>query len=332
MDEKRIDLKTALRELAAEESGKAGPHVGSKRLVAYRQGTLPAAEREAVQEHLSLCTRCTGLLLELRLFEATAAEGDAELEPLRQEAWESLVRHLPPPPPRARRTPRYLYAAVAALLLATVGLSFWAAVTVQRSRRLEQRLEAREATLADLRSTLAETERQLAAVRGQIESRGQTAGRVEELEARLAELTSAPEELRRAPQAAGGDRFAAAAGEIEVSVAPRFVLRGQEPSDGLLQGKGAVSSVRLPEKGDRFTLALSLAGHAVYGEYRLELVDQSGRVLWSGRRPGNALLGDAGTSVLVNGLGPGAYRLRIEGLRPDRTELLAEYLLQVEPR
>jgi hypothetical protein len=55
-------------------------------------------------------------------------------------------------------------------------------------------------------------------------------------------------------------------------------------------------------------------------------------VLWSGRRPGRSLLGDAGTSVSMNGLVPGVYRLRIEGLRPDRTELLAEYLLRVEAR
>ena len=28
------------------------PHVGTKRLIAYREGTLPGAEREKVQEHL----------------------------------------------------------------------------------------------------------------------------------------------------------------------------------------------------------------------------------------------------------------------------------------
>lgn len=321
MDEKRIDLKAALRELAAEESGKAGPHVGTKRLIAYRQGTLPAEEREAIQEHLSLCSRCTGLLRELRDFEAAVAEADPGPEPLRQEAWESLAQRLPPPP-RARRIPPLFYAA-AALLLAVLGLSFWAAVTVQRSRQrltsLEQRLEEREAALA-------ETERQLEAARGQLQSRGQTVAQVEELETRVAELTSALEEIRRNLPEPGGERIAA----VEVSVAPRFALRGQEPSgSGFLQGKGAVNPVRLPEEG-RVTLALSLSGHPVYGEYRLELVDSSGEVLWSGRRPGRSLLGDAGTSVSVNGLEPGDYRLRVEGLSPERTELLAEYLLQVE--
>jgi anti-sigma factor RsiW len=45
-----------------------GLHIGLKRLIAYCQGRLPAAQCEAVQEHLSLCPRCTGLLLELRGF------------------------------------------------------------------------------------------------------------------------------------------------------------------------------------------------------------------------------------------------------------------------
>jgi hypothetical protein len=59
-------------------------------------------------------------------------------------------------------------------------------------------------------------------------------------------------------------------------------------------------------------------------------VDQDGKVLWAGRRPGRSLLGDAGTALSVSGLGPGPYRLRIEGLGPDRTELLGEYLLDVK--
>jgi anti-sigma factor RsiW len=96
VDEKRPDLKAVLRELAAEESGDAGPHVGSKRLIAYRQGTLPAAERETVQEHLSRCPRCTGLWRELKEFETAAARGDAGPEPQRREAWESLAGRLAP--------------------------------------------------------------------------------------------------------------------------------------------------------------------------------------------------------------------------------------------
>jgi hypothetical protein len=356
MDEKRADLKAALRELAAEEAGDLGAHVGLKRLIAYRQGTLPAAEREDLQEHLSLCPQCTERLLELRDFEAASARGDAAgAESLQQEAWESLARHLPrkestirPMTSAARReaprrrVPVFIYAAAAALLLAVIGLSTWAATTVQQERRrlarLEHQLEAREEALAAARRSLADAERQLDGARGHIQDLekeiGQhPAGRVDELEARVAELTSALDELRRAPQAPKGrDRTAVASQNIEISAAPRFALRGQEsPENAFLRSGGVVNSVHISTSADRFTVALSLADHPVLDEYRLVLMDRDGKVLWEGRRRGASLLGDAGTSVSMRGLAPGRYRLRVEGLIQQRSELLAEYLLAVEP-
>jgi hypothetical protein len=352
VDEKRIDPRgEAPPDPAAGASGDIGQHCGLKRLVAYRQGTLPAAERESVQEHLSLCPRCTRLLLEVRDFEASAARGESG--PLRQEAWDSLARRLPAAPairplpsagrhPGRRRLPRFVMGAAAALLLAVVGFSVWAAVTVLRERhrlaRLEQRLEEREAALAALRGSLAEAERQLAVARGQIRKLAKQEidrrpEREEELEARVAELSAELAELRRSPAARGGaDRIAAASRELDVAVAPRFVLRGQEAPDAeFLRGGGVVNPVRKPPRQDRFTVALSLADGTAYEEYRLELIDREGKRLWAGRRPGSALLGDAGTSLSIRGLGPGLYRLRIQGLRRDHAELVAEYLLDVVP-
>ncbi|HEX7182636.1 MAG TPA: hypothetical protein VF756_12400 [Thermoanaerobaculia bacterium] len=352
MDEKRTDLRAALRELAAEEAAEIGPHAGLKRLIAYRRDSLSVAEREALQEHLSLCPKCAERLLELRDFEAASAQGNAAgPESFRQEAWESLAWRLPWKVSAirpiagaarrevARRRPHLAYGATAALLLAVVGLAVWTAVTAQQARqrlaRLEQRLEEREEALAAARRSLAEAERQLTTARRHIQDLEkrpeQTAGRMAALETRVAELTSALEELRRTPQAPQGRDRLVVASQIEVSVAPRFALRGQEDSEsGFLRGGGAVNHVRIPPQADRFTVALSLADDPVYGEYRLELMDRDGQVLWTGRRPGKALLGDAGTSVSIDGLRPGPYRLRIEGLHPDRTELLAEYVLAVE--
>jgi Putative zinc-finger len=354
VDEKRTDLKAALRDLAGEDAGDSGRHVGLKRLIAYRQGTLPAAEREEVQEHLSLCPRCTGLLLELRDFEAAAARGDVGPEHLRQEAWDSLVRRLPGEIPvrpiagaarreaqQRRRFPRFA-AAAAALLLAVLGLMLWAAITVlqehQRLTRLERRQEERDAALAGLQSSLAAAERQLDAARGQLRElertapagRGQPAPRVDELASEVAELTSAVAELRRTAQTLERrDQIARTSRGIEVSAAPLFALRGQAPKH--LRTGGEVNSVRIPPHEDRFTVTLGLAARPAYDEYRLELMDREGKLLWGGRRPGRSLLGDDGTEVSVSGLGPGLYRLRIEGVHPDRSELLAEYLLQVEP-
>jgi putative zinc finger protein len=342
VDEKRSDLRAALRELAAEEAAEIGPHVGLKRLSAYRRGHLPAAEREALQEHLSLCPKCAERLLELRDFEAASAGGGAAgPESLRQDAWESLARRLPwqvpavrpipgmdrPPVPRQQRLRYFIYGAAAALLLASIGLSVWVFQHErQRAARLEQRLMQQQETLTAARRSLAEAERQLAAAR---ENRSDQPARVAELEARIAELTAALEELRRSQQTPRGpDQIAVASRPIEVSVTPRFALRGQEPPGGVLQGDGAVNSVQM--KGNRFTVALSLADRSVYEHYRLELLDRAGDVLWAARRPGRSLLGDAGTTVSVSGLDAGRYRLRIDGLRANGSDLLAEYLLQVE--
>ncbi|MFL6199205.1 MAG: zf-HC2 domain-containing protein [Thermoanaerobaculia bacterium] len=330
----------------SDDDLKAGRHVGTRRLIAYREGRLPEAEREALQDHLSLCPRCTGLLRELRAFEAGAA-GAVETgpEPLKQQAWESLVRSLPRQepavrpvaalPPRRRPFPSFLYYAAAALLLAAIGFSAWSAVTIRQERKrlaaVERRLEERESALAAAQRSLAETERQLQAARGQIlvltGSKPDTRA-TDLLEARIAELTTALEELRRTPRAAGGhDRISAGARQIDLSAAPRFSLRGQEPGDGFLRGGGAVNSVR---QADRVRLAVDTSDHPAFAEYRFELVDEAGKMLWTGRRPGRSLLGDAGTTLALSGLGPGRYRLRIEGLSPDRTELLGEYVLEVK--
>jgi Putative zinc-finger len=317
VDEKRTDLKDAR------------PHVGLKRLTAYCRGALPEAEREAVQEHLSLCARCTGLLRELMSFEADAA-GPADqhdgLEAPRREAWESLSRRLsqrapqvPPAPAAAhgptspRPSPWLVYAAAAALLLAVAGLSVWSAVTIrqghERLARLERKLAEREGALAATQRSLADAERRLDAV---------------------AALTSELAEMRRMARAPEARERTAAAHPVELAVSPRFALRGEESPDSLLRPGGTENPVRISAAADGFTVVLSLAGQPVYDEYRLELVDHDGKALWTGRRPGRALLGDAGTSISIHGLGPGLYRLRIAGLPPGQRVPLAEYLLAVQ--
>lgn len=319
----------------------SGPHPGTRRLIAYREGTLPEAERDALQDHLSLCPTCTGLLRELRDFEAAAAGAvEAGPERLRQEAWESLADRLPRLPgkaPAVRMLPAasWVYAVAAVLLLAALGLSIWSTVMVRRERRrlaeLEQRLAEREAALSEAQRTLAETERRLQAARGRIEDLQDARPlktREAELEARIAELIGDLEKLRRAPREPGGpDRLTAGPQQIDLFVTPLFTLRGQEPEHSFLRGGGAVNPVA---QADRLALAVDLSAHPAYAEYRFQLLDQDGKVLGTGRRPARSVLGDAGTTLSVAGLSPGSYRLRIEGLSPGRAELLGEYLLEVE--
>lgn len=315
------------------ESGDVGRHYGLKRLIAYREGRLPAAESEKVEEHLSLCPRCTNLLLELRDFEAAVASGETGPESLRQEDWDALAQRLPALPalsalpaktPAIRPVPstaseerpgeprRFVSVALAAVLLfAVLGLTAWAAFTIVQERRqlasLERRLKERDAAVTALQRSLAEARRQLEAARRQIQDleKDRTGG--------------------KAPEKPGPAVMALR--EIEVSVAPRYVLRGHEASAVPVLRAGEVSSVRA-SPDHRIAVAIDLAGHPASEEYRFELIDSKGKALWSGRRLGASVLGDDGTSVSIRGLGPGLYRLRIKA---DGGTPVAEYPIRIEP-
>ncbi|HEX3130194.1 MAG TPA: zf-HC2 domain-containing protein [Thermoanaerobaculia bacterium] len=300
------------------------PHPGTKRLIAYRQGTLTAAERDAVQEHLSLCPRCTGLLRELRELEAAVESGAPAPDPLREEAWASLLQKLPAKPPAIRpvaplprsRAPYLARAAsivgIAALLVAVIGLAL-----LFRAER--QQLAARDQTLAGLRLSLADAGRQLDAAHGRIRLLEQ------EKASQAAELNARLEKLRRSAPIPSGERIA----DVGVSLSPRFVLRGEEPSgDDVLRGGGETNRAR--SRNGSFTVGLGPSETQVFPEIRLEIVDRNGKVVWSGRRPGESL-GDDGASLTIQGLRPGRYRLRVEGLQPNRTRFLGEYALDVEP-
>jgi hypothetical protein len=329
VDDERIDLRAALQELA-DETTEIGPHVGWKRLIAYRLGKLPAAEREALQEHLSLCARCTGRLRELRDFEAAAGAGDAAgPKTYADEAWEALIERLPrqrsairpiagavrrETPRQPRRSKRLFYVVAAALLLAVLGLSLWGVVTAQQSRRrltlVERRLAERESALAAAQRSLADAERRLATAQKSND----------QLAAQIAELRREPQEPPpRAP-------IVIAAADLAVTLAPRFALRGQEPAESdFLRGQGAVNAITISQPGDRFTVALPLPDRPA-SEILFELIDPQDKTLWKSRRPSASLLGDAGTSITIRGLSPGRYRLRVDGWQPE----LAEYILQID--
>lgn len=93
VDAKRTDLNASHRDHPDEDAEAVGHHVGLEGLIAYCEGRLTAAEREDLQEHLSLCARCTALLRELYEFASDSDQrGLTGPERLEQEAWESLVQ------------------------------------------------------------------------------------------------------------------------------------------------------------------------------------------------------------------------------------------------
>jgi anti-sigma factor RsiW len=110
MDRELPSLSAALRELASAEPGR-GEHPEPERLARYQAGELAAEESERVQDHLALCPECTAFVLALAEVPSAGPVRSSE------NGW------------RGQRT------ALAALLVATLGLTVW--VTAQRIRIAE---------------------------------------------------------------------------------------------------------------------------------------------------------------------------------------------------
>lgn len=96
-------------------------HPSPEDLVAYRQGRLEPAEAENLQDHLVLCPECADHLAELESFVEAGSQGPPQARSLPEtSAWRALQSRL-----RAPGRPA-LQALAASLLVAALGLGFWA--------------------------------------------------------------------------------------------------------------------------------------------------------------------------------------------------------------
>lgn len=91
------------------------------------EGTTPLAHREAIERHLATCEACRRLVADLRRIAQTA--GTLDRLPLPPGSWSRLAARLKEEPgfggtDRRRRLPS-AWLAVAALLVAAVGLAVW---------------------------------------------------------------------------------------------------------------------------------------------------------------------------------------------------------------
>lgn len=146
MDDDRR-LRAAAHAEALESLRRGGDHPSPEELLAYQEGSQPAAERDRLQEHLAGCRECAGALLDLAAFPQLPAGRSEErlgAEDLERE-WQRFAVAIGEAAPRplavARRwgpwatTPaaRLAYALAAGLLVVAVGLA-------ARVARLESRL------------------------------------------------------------------------------------------------------------------------------------------------------------------------------------------------
>lgn len=101
-------LREAMQALAREELAGA-EHPSASRLIARHRGTLPAAAVAAITEHLSLCSACTAMALDVAELFGGGEEDEEEPAPGRDEAaWRQFqtARRTAEAAPAARRPRR----------------------------------------------------------------------------------------------------------------------------------------------------------------------------------------------------------------------------------
>lgn len=325
-------------ELAEAEDG----HPGLERLLAYRDGELGEEAYEEIQEHLSLCKECTGLLLELEQFRADAAAGErGPSEEERQAAWAALRGELRQEreaqaigaapviswEERRRAGPSWTVVALAAALALTVlGLVF----VLQQGKKLR---ESDQAHLAAVRREAEELRARLEAVQqGATQKEGSetgtnpnpapAGGRGDEVPKTKA--PPAPDVLAHRPPAERPG-LPPVVSTIAVAVGPWLTVRGESNKPVRLEAGGKVNTVSADEKG-KILIGFALGPALQSQNVRLQLLDDDGKVLWSGEKLSAVVDGDLGTAAALTGLQPGRYRLQAEGVGG---EAAPEYVLEV---
>lgn len=82
-------VREAMASLAREEL-RGAEHLSTSRLIAYHRGEIPPAETPAITEHLSLCTECSALALEVAEFFADDDDEEDATPSAREAAWQEL--------------------------------------------------------------------------------------------------------------------------------------------------------------------------------------------------------------------------------------------------
>lgn len=130
-DEQR--LRAGIRALAAEDRRGLEPHPSPDELLEYQAGELAGEERERLQDHLALCSRCTRAVMDLASFpdveplreEDRLADSDLAAEWRRFQESGGAATSPQRPPAGSLASSRFAYALAASLLLAVIGLSIW---------------------------------------------------------------------------------------------------------------------------------------------------------------------------------------------------------------
>jgi hypothetical protein len=272
--------------------------------------TPQGIDPDFLEEHLASCPRCAAELELARM--SRRLEEDDKVVPLAR-------RTAPPAPATSWRG--WKTAALAAGLAGVVAFSGWFQTT-GRVRTLEEQVAGRMAAPAPAPPAAVSGEsarvQQLAA---ELEERGKKIEQLEEqlgqVERQATELSGQLDQLAEARPATPAPQINAWAGTLMPGA---DVVRGNEPA-GPSEIPGRTYA----------TLLLTPAHPETHREHAVEIVDPSGKVVWTA----SGLARDADTGSYNLTLPPGAlragsYTIRVYGLTDGRRDPVESYSIRVK--
>ena len=284
-------------------------------LVLATTDEMPEADRRLVAAHLTACLDCAEEFSLIRPLKSFAEQAAAETAPgaiTIANAWGPGVARLS----WWRRFTMDLYygpasfAIAVLLLLVSVALGVWVTSIRRENRlsiaRLEQEVSERDQAARSATESLEETKRQLEEDRRRYESQ-QSSG---PHDTEIADLRRTVEELSR-PQLN----------------APIIQL---EPQSSVRSQRSPETVIEVPSGANLFTLVLNVAGEQSHSSYALEIVDQSGKVVWQGRGLRKSPYNTFTVALARRLLAAGQYHIKLFGSGGNRRELVEDFAVRVE--
>jgi hypothetical protein len=309
-----------LKEIWREQTARATPRqaecLTEESFERLATGDATSRERIRAASHLSVCSDCVEEYRVMRSLKPLAEQAEtimAASDGASQTP--SAVRRADTRPAAfwrsfgARVSPDRAIFALAAALLISLALGLWLALLRQGNdreiARLNREMAERDRELASVKDSLDETQRRLDETIRRSEQE-KSAGDSKRYEDEIARLRQAISELSR-PQ-------------LDAHIQDLF------PSDQTRGNTaGGAARIEAPPEVNIITLILNTNGQPSHSTYAVEILDSTGKQVWSGLRAQKGLDHAVNLTITRRMIPAGRYLIKLYGLRDGKQEPVADY-------
>ena len=296
--------RTALEAVNRELEAPSPRHLDTDELTAYVQGQMAEAEHQAAQSHLVQCAACLAQFKDVQAFFAPAQdETEAPGKKQRQADWQTVWQRVQPTRPATGfgrslaslfLSPKLAWATVAGLVF-VVGLSGFGAWRLrQENQALAIRLRAEQGEVEKRINVLEQEKRERDLSLASAEAQKQA------YETQIAEL--------KKPQV-----------NTPIHELYSFQQKSGEPN----------LPIALPSNAKSYVLRLITENQVPYEKYKIEILDQKSQMIFSADGLQRDSTQNFAITLPQGFLKQGKYRVKLSGQMGNRSQPLAEYLLQI---